>query len=165
MTVSMLTTRLSDVITGCGGNDTTCSRRSTLARTLSTNGTRKWRPPSRVRENLPSLSMISDVCCWTIRTVLTMTITANTTNSNRTINPALAPDPSNTGYSDSRPSATLLTIAVAPWMETTRTSCPGRHAAASGAVRADQVSPPSLTRPSCSVTVSYTHLRAHETRH
>ena len=33
MTVSMLTTRLSHVITGCGGNDTTCSRRSMLART------------------------------------------------------------------------------------------------------------------------------------
>ena len=28
MTVSMLTTRLSSVITGCGGNETTCSRRS-----------------------------------------------------------------------------------------------------------------------------------------
>jgi hypothetical protein len=50
MTVSMLTTRLSEVITGCGGNETTCSRRSTTARGRSTNGTRKCRPASRVRE-------------------------------------------------------------------------------------------------------------------
>ena len=28
MTVSMVTTRLSSVITGCGGKETTCSRRS-----------------------------------------------------------------------------------------------------------------------------------------
>ena len=48
MTVSMLTTRLSDVMTGCGGKVTTCSRRSMLARTLSTNGMRKCRPAVRV---------------------------------------------------------------------------------------------------------------------
>jgi len=37
-TVSMLTVRLSSVITGCGGNETTRSRRSTRARILSING-------------------------------------------------------------------------------------------------------------------------------
>src|SRR4051794_14306949 len=41
-------------------------------------------------------------------------------------------------------------------MDTTRTSCPGRHAAVSGAVRAVHVSPPSLMRPSFSVTVART---------
>ena len=53
MTVSMLTTRLSEVITGCGGNDTTCSRRSTPARTRSTNGMSRCRPASSVRVVAP----------------------------------------------------------------------------------------------------------------
>src|SRR3954470_13037881 len=44
MTESMLTTRLSSVITGCGGNETTCSRRSRSGRTASTNGTTMGRP-------------------------------------------------------------------------------------------------------------------------
>ena len=38
MTVSMLTTRLSSVITGCGGNETTVSRRSISGFTRSTYG-------------------------------------------------------------------------------------------------------------------------------
>jgi hypothetical protein len=37
-TLSMLTTRLSSVITGWGGNDTTCSRRSISGFTRSMNG-------------------------------------------------------------------------------------------------------------------------------
>jgi hypothetical protein len=49
MTVSIETTRLSLVITGCGGKETTCSRRSTVARALSTKGIRMCRPASRVR--------------------------------------------------------------------------------------------------------------------
>ena len=44
MTESMLTTRLSSVITGCGGNDTTCSRRSISGRSRSMNGTTSARP-------------------------------------------------------------------------------------------------------------------------
>ena len=44
MTESMLTTRLSSVITGCGGNETTCSRRSIVARMRSTKGTTSVRP-------------------------------------------------------------------------------------------------------------------------
>src|SRR6266576_1596749 len=36
MTVSMLTTRLSSVITGCGWKETTCSRRSMISRSRST---------------------------------------------------------------------------------------------------------------------------------
>src|SRR5919108_566793 len=39
MTVSIPTTRLSSVITGWGGNETTCSRRSSSGFTRSTNGT------------------------------------------------------------------------------------------------------------------------------
>ena len=49
MTVSMATTRLSSVMTFWGGNDTTCSRRSIVYRTLSTNGTMIDRPGPRVR--------------------------------------------------------------------------------------------------------------------
>ena len=50
MTVSMLTTRLSSVITGCGWNETTCSRRSIISRTRSTNGTTIVSPGLSVRE-------------------------------------------------------------------------------------------------------------------
>jgi len=39
---------LSLVMTGCGGKVTTCSRRSMLARTLSTKGIRKWIPAVNV---------------------------------------------------------------------------------------------------------------------
>ena len=39
-----MTTRLSSVITGCGGNETTCSRRSISGRSRSTNGTTIVRP-------------------------------------------------------------------------------------------------------------------------
>ncbi|SHW55116.1 Uncharacterised protein [Mycobacteroides abscessus subsp. abscessus] len=46
----MFTVRLSSVITGCGGKDTTRSRRSTLARIRSTNGTRMVSCPLTVFE-------------------------------------------------------------------------------------------------------------------
>jgi hypothetical protein len=49
MTVSMPTTRLSSVITGCGGNATTCSRRSISGLTRSMNGTISVSPASSVR--------------------------------------------------------------------------------------------------------------------
>jgi hypothetical protein len=49
MTVSMPTTRLSSVITGCGGNETTCSRRSISGFTRSMNGTIRVSPGSSVR--------------------------------------------------------------------------------------------------------------------
>jgi hypothetical protein len=44
----MLTVRLSSVITGWGGNDTTRSRRSTLALILSMNGSRSVNWPDTV---------------------------------------------------------------------------------------------------------------------
>ncbi len=49
MTVSMWITRLSSVITGWGGNETTCSRRSISGRTRSTYGMTSASPASRVR--------------------------------------------------------------------------------------------------------------------
>jgi hypothetical protein len=47
--VSIPTWRLSEVITGWGGKEMTCSRRSIVARTRSTNGTRMDRPGCNVR--------------------------------------------------------------------------------------------------------------------
>src|SRR5690606_6846104 len=67
----MLTTRLSDVMTGCGGNDTTCSRRSTDARTRSMNGTSRCSPGSSVREYRPRRSTMIATACGTMRTALT----------------------------------------------------------------------------------------------
>jgi hypothetical protein len=49
MTVSIPTTRLSSVITGWGGNETTCSRRSISGLTRSTNGMISVSPGSSVR--------------------------------------------------------------------------------------------------------------------
>ncbi|PQM44894.1 hypothetical protein C1Y40_04941 [Mycobacterium talmoniae] len=48
-TVSIESVRLSSVITGCGGKDTTRSRRSTRARTRSMNGTSSVSCPLTVR--------------------------------------------------------------------------------------------------------------------
>ena len=49
MTESMLTTRLSSVMTGWGGKETTCSRRSISGFRLSMKGTRIDRPALSVR--------------------------------------------------------------------------------------------------------------------
>src|SRR4051812_40691325 len=81
----MLTTRLSDVMTGCGGNDTTCSRRSTLARGRSTNGTRKGRPGSGGGGERPSRSMITALAWGTTRTALAMVDTTKSTSTARTM--------------------------------------------------------------------------------
>src|SRR3954466_1300796 len=69
MTVSMPTTRLSSVMTGCGGKLTTCSRRSINGRMRSTNGTRMVGPGGHARWKRPSRSMIPAVACGTMRTV------------------------------------------------------------------------------------------------
>ena len=76
LVVSIDTTRLSDVITGCGGKLTTCSRISTLVRTASTNGTNRFRPGFKVRLYLPRRSTTSIRCCGTMRTDRTKVITA-----------------------------------------------------------------------------------------
>src|SRR3954452_20291984 len=82
MTVSMETTRLSSVITGCGGKLTTCSRRSIMYRTLSTNGTTMLRPAGSVSLYFPNRSTMPARACGMIRTVLassTMTKAKNRT--------------------------------------------------------------------------------------
>ena len=56
MTVSMLTTRLSSVITGCGSNDTACSRMSCSCRSRSTNGI-TIASPGRERARVPAESL------------------------------------------------------------------------------------------------------------
>ena len=47
MTVSIWIVRLSSVITGCGGNETTCSRMSSSGRTRSTYGITSASPGSQ----------------------------------------------------------------------------------------------------------------------
>src|SRR5581483_1923556 len=69
MTVSMLTTRLSWVMTGCGGKLTTCSRRSSSGRIRSTNGTSTVNPGEHTRWNRPRRSTMPAVACGTIRMV------------------------------------------------------------------------------------------------
>src|SRR5487761_2208198 len=81
MTVSMLTTKLSSVITGCGGKETTFSRRSTSGLTRSIPGIIKFSPGTRVRWYLPSLSTIP-ARAWGIiliaETTMTIAITIST---------------------------------------------------------------------------------------
>src|SRR5688572_6329300 len=70
----MPTCRLSEVITGCGGKLMTCSRRSMVARTRSTNGTSRLSPGDRVRLYRPSRSITFAWACGTIVTLLARTI-------------------------------------------------------------------------------------------
>src|SRR5262249_12516948 len=71
------TTRLSEVMTGCGAKLTTCSRMSTLERTRSTKGTSTLKPGVRVRWYLPSRSTTSIRCWGTTRTERIRTTTTS----------------------------------------------------------------------------------------
>src|SRR6478736_1681730 len=86
----METTRLSSVITGCGGKDTTCSRRSRRGSSRSTNGIRMVRPGFSVRWYLPSRSTTPARACGTIRTERTRTIITNATSTSSTIATAIS---------------------------------------------------------------------------
>src|SRR4051812_17634981 len=86
MTVSIETTRLSSVITGCGGKLTTCSRRSIRERTRSTKGGITLRPAVRVSLYLPNRSTMPARACGTMRTVLLSTRTTNSKNRMRGTN-------------------------------------------------------------------------------
>src|SRR3954453_18690667 len=94
MTVSMATTRLSSVITGCGGNDTTCSRRSISGFTRAPKGTISVSPGSGVREWRPSRSTIPARACGTIRTPAAATMNTNRARTIRAIRPAVIRTPS-----------------------------------------------------------------------
>src|SRR3954471_17009041 len=89
MTVSMPTTRLSSVITGCGGKETTCSRRSISGLTRSTNGTISARPGSSVRWKRPSRSTTPARACGTIRTPMPA---MTSTKTRTTISAMMPPD-------------------------------------------------------------------------
>src|SRR5690606_9911763 len=74
----MFTTRLSSVITGCGCDENTCSRMSSLVLMRSATGMMKFSPGWSVVRNRPKRSTLYR-CAWgTIRTVET---TANTTST------------------------------------------------------------------------------------
>ena len=94
-TVSMCTTRLSSVMTGCGAKETTCSRRSTFARIRSTNGTTVLSPASSVRLYEPSRSTTYARACGTTRTARTSESRATAPTAARTIN-AITGAPSDT---------------------------------------------------------------------
>src|SRR3954470_13843349 len=89
MTVSMPTTRLSSVMTGCGGKETTCSRRSISGLTRATKGTISVSPGSRWREWRRSGSTIPARACGTIRTPAAATMKTNRARMIRTIRPAV----------------------------------------------------------------------------
>ena len=80
MTVSMPTTRLSLVMTGCGGKLTTCSRRSMSGRSRSMNGTTTLSPACSVRWYRPNRSTMPARACGTIRTDRTTANMASTDN-------------------------------------------------------------------------------------
>src|ERR671913_229096 len=90
MTESMLTIKLSSVITPCGGNGTTFSRMSMLYRTLSSTGTTRCGPGSSVRWNLPSRSTSPTRCCRMTRTALAMKKITASAMTSATINDAMS---------------------------------------------------------------------------
>src|SRR6478735_9198565 len=87
----MDTTRLSSVITGCGGKETTCSRRSSNGRSLSTKGIRIVSPGLSVRWYLPRRSTTPARACGMIRTDRTKTMMTNTIRTTSTTASAVPP--------------------------------------------------------------------------
>src|SRR6266540_4826772 len=85
MTVSMFTTRLSSVMTGCGANETTCSRRSILSRMRSTNGTTSVSPGVSVRLYRPRRSTTPARACGMMRTVRASTKSTKSATTASTI--------------------------------------------------------------------------------
>src|SRR6266702_1828717 len=81
MTVSMLTTRLSWVMTGCGGKLTTCSRRSRSGSSRSTNGVTMFSPACRVRWYRPNRSTMPALAWGTMRTDRLITTTTRMTKT------------------------------------------------------------------------------------
>src|SRR6476661_7661008 len=94
MTVSIPTTRLSSVMTGCGGNETTCSRRSISGLTRSMNGTISASPGSSVRWKRPRRSTTPARACGTIRTPDAATNSTNTRMTSSAITPPAISTPS-----------------------------------------------------------------------
>src|SRR5271168_2682337 len=86
----MPTTRLSRVMTGCGGKLTTCSRRSMSGRSRSTNGVTTFRPACSVRWYRPNRSTIPAVACGMMRTDRAMTSTMRTTRTTSRMVPTRA---------------------------------------------------------------------------
>src|SRR3954453_9426965 len=89
MTVSMPTTRLSSVMTGCGGNETTCSRRSIRGFKRSTNGMISASPGSSVRWKRPRRSTTPARACGTIRTPAAETTSTKIRMTIRAMTPAV----------------------------------------------------------------------------
>ena len=112
-TVSIPTETLSSVITGCGGNVTTCSRKSMRGRTRSMNGMTIVSPGSSVRLYRPNRSTTPARACGMTRTVRAAMNSAKTTSTTATISPTMP-----RSYSS-------VTSAVAPLISMTCTRAPG----------------------------------------
>src|ERR1700712_5673086 len=89
----MPTCRLSAVITGCGGKEMTCSRRSIVARTRSTNGTRTDRPGDSVRLKRPRRSTTLAWACGTMVTLLPRMMITRTTITSAAIRAGVTAGP------------------------------------------------------------------------
>src|ERR1700722_4122274 len=87
----MFSVRLSSVMTGCGGNDTTRSRRSIRARMRSMKGTSRVSCPLTVRLYRPNRSITAASACGISATDLATTTMANITRTTSSTNPATAP--------------------------------------------------------------------------
>src|SRR3954451_21361016 len=99
MTVSIPTTRLSSVMTGWGGKETTCSRRSISGFMRSTNGTISASPGSSVRWKRPRRSTTPARACGTIRTPAAATKNTKKNSTIRAMMPALT---GTSSFSDER---------------------------------------------------------------
>src|SRR3954453_2682214 len=85
----MPTETLSSVITGCGGNVTTCSRMSVSGRTRSTSGKTMCSPGRSVGLYPPQRSTTPARACGITRTVFAARNTANTNSTASTIRPTI----------------------------------------------------------------------------
>src|SRR6185437_14047192 len=95
----MLTVRLSWVMTGCGGKDTTRSRRSTRARTRSMNGTSSVRCPLTVRLYRPNRSITAASACGISATDFATTTMVNTTSAAKNSRTRVPPAPIDVPFS------------------------------------------------------------------
>ena len=86
MTESIETTRLSSVITGCGSNETTCSRRSISGLSRSTNGITTCRPGVSVEWYRPTRSTTPARACGMTLIVRAKTPITKSTTTAMTMN-------------------------------------------------------------------------------
>src|SRR5918994_2137618 len=119
----MFTVRLSWVMTGWGGNDTTCSRRSVRARIRSMNGTMNARPGVWVFWKRPRRSITAawawGMICTDLPTAMITSSTNSRTTTSRTVVPSIWSHflPARTLHSSSAYDFRVLLAGVLPLRE------------------------------------------------